>query len=101
MSARLLTPAAPATIDDLLKVEGKAELIGGRIVHYMATGYLPSVVAGRIFRSLANHIDVTGRGVAFTDNMGFAIPVLPSGRQSFSPDTSYYDGPLPANLMRF
>ena len=30
-----------ATIDDLYKVEGKAELIGGRIVQYMAQGLLP------------------------------------------------------------
>jgi Uma2 family endonuclease len=33
--------------------------------------------------------------------MGFAVPMLPSGRQSFSPDVSYYDGPLPQNRMRF
>jgi Uma2 family endonuclease len=26
---------------------------------------------------------------------------MPSGRESFSPDASYYDGPLPVNLMRF
>jgi Uma2 family endonuclease len=33
--------------------------------------------------------------------MGFAVPELSSGRQSFSPDTSYYVGPFPANVMRF
>jgi hypothetical protein len=33
--------------------------------------------------------------------MGFAIPELPSGRESFAPDASYYDGPLPPNPMRF
>ena len=33
--------------------------------------------------------------------MGFAVAELSSGRQSFSPDASYYDGPLPANPMRF
>jgi len=26
---------------------------------------------------------------------------MASGRESFSPDASYYDGPLPKNLMRF
>jgi hypothetical protein len=31
-----------ATIEDLHKVEGKAELIGGRIVHLMGTGFRPS-----------------------------------------------------------
>src|SRR5690242_2331343 len=33
--------------------------------------------------------------------MGYAIDELPSGRESFSPGASYYDGPLPVNLMRF
>jgi Uma2 family endonuclease len=33
--------------------------------------------------------------------MGFAVPRLPSGRESFSPDASYYDGPMPADDMRF
>jgi len=27
--------------------------------------------------------------------------MLPSGRESFAPDASYFDGPLPANPMRF
>ncbi len=33
--------------------------------------------------------------------MGFAVPPLASGRESFSPDTSYFLGPFPANVMRF
>jgi Uma2 family endonuclease len=90
-----------ATIDDLLRVDGKAELIGGRIVHLMPVGHRPNRVAGRIFRSLADHADRIGRGNAYTDSMGFAVPRLISGRQSFSPDAAYYDGPLPANPMRF
>jgi Uma2 family endonuclease len=92
---------ARATLDDLLRVPGKAELIGGRIVHFMATGYKPNRVAGRIFRSLDDYAENVGQGVACTDSMGFAIPELPSGRESFSPDTSFYSGPLPKNLMRF
>ena len=32
---------------------------------------------------------------------GFAVPELPSGRESFSPDASYYDGPLPADDMDY
>jgi Uma2 family endonuclease len=92
---------ARATLDDLYREPGKAELIGGRIVQLMATGYAPNRVAGRIFRSLDDYADQTGQGVACTDNMGFAIPELPSGRESFSPDAAYYVGPLPANRMRF
>ncbi|MGL6096945.1 MAG: Uma2 family endonuclease [Fimbriiglobus sp.] len=94
--------AAPhATLDDLARVDGKAELIAGRIVHFMATGHRPNVIAGRIFRRLADYTDITGRGVAYTDNMGFAVPELSTGRESFSPDAAYYTGPLPPNAMKF
>lgn len=90
-----------ATLDDLYRTPGKAELIGGRVVELVATGYLPNRVAGRIYRGLADHIDRTKHGEAFTDNMGFGVPELPSGRESLAPDASYYDGPLPKNRMRF
>jgi Uma2 family endonuclease len=90
-----------ATLDDLAKVDGKAELIAGKIVHQMPTGHEPNRSAFRIARSLDDHAESTGQGVAFTDNMGFAVAELPSGRESFSPDASLYLGPLPENRMRF
>ncbi len=90
-----------ATLDDLRRVDGKAELIAGRIVHLMPTGHRPNQAAGEIFVSLKIHTRATRRGVAYTDNMGFAVPRLPSGRESFAPDASYYDGPLPADDMDF
>jgi Uma2 family endonuclease len=92
---------AIATLDDLYQVEGKAELINGRIVHFMPTGFLPGRVGGRVFRSLDEYAEATGRGVALPDNVGFAVPELSSGRESFSPDAAYYLGPLPSNPMRF
>jgi Uma2 family endonuclease len=90
----------PATLDDLCRTEGKAELIGGRIVPLMVTGHRPNEIAGNIYVSLRAHAKLTKRGHAYTDNMGYAVPKLPSGRESFSPDASFYDGPLPANPMR-
>lgn len=87
-----------ATADDLMRTEGKAELIGGKVVHYMATGVRPNRVAGNIYVYLRTY---AGRDKVFTDNIGYLVPELPSGRESFSPDASYYDGPLPINLMRF
>jgi Uma2 family endonuclease len=90
-----------ATLDDLYRVEGKAELIDGRIVPLMATGRRPNRVAFRIARSLDDYAQANGRGEAYTDNMGFAVPPLSSGRESFSPDASYFLGPFPANEMRF
>ncbi len=90
-----------ATLDDLFRVTSKAELIAGRIVHFMATGRRPSRVASRIFRSLDDHAEATGLGEAYGDNIGFAVPVLSSRRQSFSPDASYFLGPFPLDEMRF
>ncbi len=95
------TRKSTATLSDLRRVEGKAELISGRIVHLMPTGLRPNAIAGEIFVSLKVHARATGQGVACTDNLGFAVPELPSGRESFSPDASYYLGPLPADDMDF
>jgi Uma2 family endonuclease len=95
-----VTPSR-ATLDDLLRVEGKAELIGGRIVNLMPTGHEPNQVAGRIYRRLADFVDDSGRGHAYTDNMGFTVPELRSGRESFSPDAAYFEGSIPPDEMLF
>jgi len=71
MSSATQHPAA--TLADLARHEGKAELIAGRIVPLMPTGYRPNLVAFRIARSLDDHAQATGRGVVFTDNMGFTV----------------------------
>ena len=88
------------TLEDLYRVDGKAELIGGRIVRMSPSGHLPGQVAGEIFVSLLAYAK-RHKGIAYADGVGYAIPELPSGRQSFCPDASYHTGPLPTNLMRF
>ena len=90
-----------ATLDDLLKVKEKAELINGRIVRFMPTGLLPTRIAGRVYRELAAFAEEYLQGEAFTDSLGYAIDELPSGRESISPDVSYFVGESPENLMRF
>ena len=96
------TTLAPATLDDLMKVEGKAELIAGRIVTLMPTGRLPNLVAKRILRKMDDFVLSLGVGEVYTDNMGYAIrPPMENGRESFSPDVSYYRGQLPADEMEF
>ena len=96
-----LLTTRPATLDDLAKVDGKAELVDGRFVRQMPTGHLPNRVASRIFRGLDDHAEATGQGVAYTDSMGFAVPRLPSGRESVSPDASLHLGPVPTNPLGF
>lgn len=93
--------AVRATFADLAKVDGKAELIDGRMVAIMPAGYRPGIIAQRLLRRLAEHADLLGQGVAFGDNIGFAVPELSTGRESFSPDAAYYTGPPPADAMRF
>ena len=95
------TATVRATLEDLSRTPGKAELIDGRIVPLMPTCLRPNLVAGRIYRSLADHADATGEGLALTDNMGFAVPELPSGRQTFSPDAAFFLGPYSTEDMRF
>jgi len=95
------TISGRSTLADLIKEPGKAELIGGRIVRFMPTGYRPNRIAFQIAKSLDSHAIATGQGTVVTDGMGFTVLELTSGRESFSPDAAYYDGPLPTDKMGF
>ena len=91
-----------ATLDDLARGDGKAELIAGRIVHLMPSGDAPTEVAFEIAVHLREYARLRRVGVAFPDAIGYALTTpLPNGRQSFSPDASFYVGPRPKNRMRF
>ena len=86
-----------ATIADLYKVEGKAELPNGEIVEMPPTGNNPGYASLKITVGLLGYTERTGRGRAFADNVGFKVD-LPH-RESFSPDAAYYTDP--ATGMRF
>lgn len=79
--------AQRATINDLYKTPGKAELVNGQIVLMPPTGIDPSNAASEILVSLHWYVKRGGRGRAFGDNVGFIVD-LPN-RQSFSPDAAY------------
>ncbi len=79
-----------ATIEDLYRVDGKAELVDGEIVTMAASGFLPIRATGFIYASLLAYERQTGLGYAVTDNGGFQVR-LPN-RKSFSPDASFYTG---------
>ena len=80
-----------ATVEDLYKVEGKAEIVNGEIVLMPPTGFLPSQAGGEIFVSLREYARRTKSGYAITDNAAFVVN-LPN-RRSFSPDVAFYTGP--------
>ena len=79
-----------ATIDDLYRVDSKAELVGGEIVMMSPTGGRPGRVALKIVASLLAHEEQFGTGYAVGDNVGFVVD-LPH-RKSFSPDAAFYTG---------
>jgi len=102
MSAAILsTTPGRATIADLERTREKAELVNGRIIHLMPTGYLPGRISARIYNKIDDYVTATGLGVAVPDNVAFTVSKLTSGRESFSPDAAFYAGPLPTNLMKF
>ena len=78
-----------ATVDDLYRVDQKAEIVGGELVLMAATGGLPNFAGGEIFASLREHARATKSGHAFTDNLGFIVS-LPN-RRSFSPAVAFAD----------
>ena len=86
-----MTTKARATIEDLYKAPGKAEIISGEVVLMSPTGAAPNYAAGEIFVSLREHARRTKTGRAVTDNAGFRVN-LPN-RDSFSPDAAFYTGP--------
>ena len=79
-----------ATIEDLYKVEGKAELINGEIILMSPTGCLPGYAGDEIFSSLREYSKRRKLGLAVGDNKAFVVN-LPH-RKSFSPDASLYVG---------
>ena len=86
-----------ATIEDLYKVEGKAELVNGEIVHMPPSGDEPSAAGFHVARRLYDYTRQTGQGRAYPDGTGFHVN-LPH-REAFSPDAAYHIGPRTG--MRF
>ena len=79
-----------ATVEDLYRVEGKAEIVEGELMLMSSTGDFPNRAAFNIAVSLREYERRTGAGRAYTDNAGFLVN-LPN-RKSFSPDASFFTG---------
>jgi Uma2 family endonuclease len=92
-----MSPKTRATIEDLYKVEGKAELVNGEIVEMPPTGDDPGFASLKIASRLLHYTEQTGQGRAYGDGTGFRVN-LPH-REAFSPDAAYHVGPRTG--MRF
>jgi Uma2 family endonuclease len=86
-----MTTTHKSTVDDLYRVEGKAELVNGELIQMAPIGYLPGYAASEILISLRARERSTRSGHAVGDNVGFTVN-LPK-RESFSPDAAWYTGP--------
>jgi Uma2 family endonuclease len=86
-----------ATVEELYRVEGKAELANGALVLVPPTGATPGFAAGEIFASLRQYARRIGHGRAIGGNVGFLVN-LPH-RQSFCPDAGFWVGKNPG--MKF
>jgi Uma2 family endonuclease len=84
------TRQSQATVEDLYHVDGKAEIVGGRILREPPTGWAPSFGSGSIYVDLRRYQREVGGGVAVPDNCAFLVD-LP-GRRSFSPDAAWFSG---------
>ena len=78
-----------ATLEDLYAVEGKAELVDGRLILMSPSGDAHSMAARNIVFRLTQHEWENGGGRAYVDGAGF----IASTRRSFSPDAAWYVGP--------
>ena len=86
-------PATERLVAELYRVEGKAEIVDGKIVHLPMTGSLPGNVAFEISVSLRDYVRRVKRGFLVPDNVACLVDL--SHRQSFAPDAGYHLGPDP------
>lgn len=88
---------ARATVWDLERCRGKAELVNGVLLHLPRMGAAPGAAGDAVLFALHQHVERTGIGRAIGDNRAFLVE-LPH-RESFSPNAAYYTGPRAG--MRF
>jgi Uma2 family endonuclease len=86
----MITTKKEATLEDLMRVNEKAELVNGVIKIMPPTGDEPGRAGGSVYASLRQYERETHSGFAYPDNVAFKAN-LPH-RGSFSPDASFYRG---------
>ena len=79
-----------ATVEDLYRVDGKAEIVGGELRLMTPAGGPHGYAVLEVAASLREYERQTRRGYALADNVGFIVN-LPN-RRSFSPDVAFWTG---------
>jgi Uma2 family endonuclease len=78
-----------ATLEDLWEVEGKAELVDGRLILMSPSGSVHNLAARNLALRLTHYEWENGGGYAYVDGICFVA----STRRTFSPDAAWYRGP--------
>ncbi len=86
----MATQIRAATIEDLYRVDGKAEIVDGELVLMPPTGDEENRAGGAVYINLRQYEQQHPGGLAYTDNAAFKVD-LPN-RKAFSPDASFYTG---------
>ena len=90
--AKIAPLGREATLEDLYRVEGRAELVDGKIVRMTPTGYRPSEAAHRIRISLDSYKDAYGGGHPVSESGGFILKTPRT--QMLVPDVAWWTGAL-------
>ncbi|HJQ79287.1 MAG TPA: Uma2 family endonuclease [Lacipirellulaceae bacterium] len=82
--------ATEQLVAELHKIDGKAEIVDGRVVLMSPTGRIPGRASSTIYISLRAH-EARAAGYAYPDNVAFLVN-LPR-RKSFAPDAAFSTEP--------
>ena len=85
--ATLIDETNELLLDRLKRIEGKAEVVNGRIDLMAPTGEEPGLSGFQIALSLNDHARRTRTGRVVPDNVGFRVNL--ENRLSFSPDVAF------------
>lgn len=80
-----------ATIDDLYRIEGRAEVVHGQIRHLGLMEAMPGRACDEILFSLYNYVE--NRDIGRATGGSHAYQVSLPNRESFSPNVGLYTGP--------
>lgn len=87
---------SPATIADLERVSGKAEIVNGKLVLMSPSSGYHGMAALNIATSLKLYQRAVGGGTAYGDSVTFVV----SETRTFSPDAAWHPEPAPRRIVR-
>ena len=82
--------------DQLMKIDGKAEIVNGEIVRGECDGFLPALAKAEILMALDRYARLTKSGRALGGTVAFRVD-LPN-RKSFCADAAYISQPRDGNM---